>query len=430
MPSAYILSGEIDVAALTLAFQRIVERHEILRTTIITEDGRPLQRIELTLNKKDVVQLLDLNDQNITAELVSKLAAEHASHIFNLEMGPLYKVTCAALNPGRVLLMLNFHHIISDGWSMTIVIDELLANYREFVAGNEIASKPLRVQYKDYVEWHESKMKQETLSLKEYWMQKLAGKVPKVLLPLDATRQSRQSFVGAHYDFGIDYNDARRLKEFCNSSQTTMFVPVLAALYLLLYSFKRQRHLVIGTPVSGRHHPDLQDQIGCYLNILPLYFRIDGHQPLRELIGALNRELREVSDYQDYPFDLLAQDLKSRQPELDETFRCGLSWNNFNYTGGSLPFSVEPVSTQFNVAKSDLWFYGMEGYNNSIQFNVEYNTEVFQSDTISQVVDLFRGFMSNLAHDPGLTIDEVVLNLAPEANVPAIEAAFTLNFRK
>ncbi|MCD6571342.1 MAG: amino acid adenylation domain-containing protein, partial [Deltaproteobacteria bacterium] len=266
-----LLEGNLNVNIITKALQIVVDRHESLRTTFSTRDDKPVQIIADYL--KVELPLIDLTDkpedkQNI---YVDRVIDKEASTTFDLEEGPLFRVKIIRLAPLKHILLLTMHHVISDGWSIGIILKEAASAYFAIIKSKEPELPGLRIQYRDFAYWQNKLLEDGGLEeQKAYWLDKLGGRLPVLDLPTDRPRPPVQTSNGSVHRFSIDAGLTSRLHELSKGHDATLFMILLGAFSVLLNRLTHQEDIIIGSPIAGRNHPDLESLIGFFVNTLAL----------------------------------------------------------------------------------------------------------------------------------------------------------------
>src|SRR5690349_644444 len=279
------MEGPLSVVALERALNEVVLRHEALRTTIRQMDGEPVQ----VISSPHVFHLTKFDLQNVPqaqreteAQLLLTIEARKA---FNVEGGPLFHATLLLLSAEEHILLLTLHHIISDGWSIGILVRELMELYEAFVHGRSSRLAQLPIQYVDFAVWHREWLQGEVLEKAvSYWKEKLAG-VPSLLeLPTDRPRPPSQGFSGARQPVVITLELTESLRALGEQQNATLFMVLLAAFKVLLFRHARQEDIVVGVPIAGRNNPDLENVIGLFINMLAMRTDLSGNPTFRELL--------------------------------------------------------------------------------------------------------------------------------------------------
>ncbi|MCP5052271.1 MAG: AMP-binding protein, partial [bacterium] len=360
------------------------------RTTFTTAEGVPKQRIHQSTD-------FSIERTSAPAGESDHLITGHASFIFDLSEGPLFNIKLVKTGKNEHFLLLNMHHIIGDGWSMDILMLELAALY----AGNSLP--PLRIQYKDYAHWQNRALEDsKTERIKAYWFQKLSrgNDIPLLELPVDFPRPPVRTYNGKSIDFRLDAPLTSAVTGLCRQQEVTLFMLLLAAVNVLFYRYTGQEDIIIGTPVAGRDHPDLEEQVGCYVNTLALRNNIDGNQSFQQFLEQVKQTAADAYENQMYPFDRLVDQLDlardtSRHPLFDVMV---LLETNRQDTLKPDRIEITPVSHQYNISKFDMTFDFRET-GEHIEASIGYNTDLFQPARIrrlcSHLEELIKGIIDN-----------------------------------
>ncbi|HVV03615.1 MAG TPA: amino acid adenylation domain-containing protein, partial [Puia sp.] len=389
MPAAFRIIGRPDIDRLLQAFRCVIEKYEILRTTFTTQDGVPLQVIrqpaEIDFNIREVI----LEDQQELADVFR----QQWSKPFDLEKGPLLDCFILVAKEER-FLSFNMHHIISDGWSLVLLYKDMMAAYRDLAAGGVGRLSHPDVQYKDFAVWQrslweEGRRKEES----DFWKRLFADEAPVLTLPLDFPRPPVKTYKGAvvqHIFSSSFMDDMNRLSV---QEGVSLFMILISGVALLLGKYAGQNDLVIGTPVSGRDHPQLQDQIGFFVNTLPIRINIDESEDVRSLLRRQKQMLLQAFDCQAFPFDRLVESLQLKK-ELSRSLLFDVMVVLQNMDGlqdedmsGILPgLQLERVNVDPGIAKYDLSFI-FSGKGRSLGLQIEYNTNLFRASTIDRMIE-------------------------------------------
>jgi len=306
VPGALRLCGMLDKAALRRSFASLAARHESLRTRLHLDDESRTQQV---LPHTDIQILEDRTDE---AQLKARVEAEIARP-FDLRQGPLLRVTLLELNAQEHVLVLVQHHIVSDGWSMGVMVQELMQLYAAYSQGQDCTLTPLPIQYGDYALWQRRWMEagEKTRQL-DYWRQLLGGTQPVLALPLDRPRPAQQRFLGARQDIQLDPGLVTGLKALAQREGVTLFMLLLASFQLFLYRYSGQRDIRVGVPIANRNRVETEALIGFFVNTQVLKADLDGAMSFSELLQHTKRRALEAQAHQDLPFEQLVEAL---QPE-------------------------------------------------------------------------------------------------------------------
>jgi amino acid adenylation domain-containing protein len=381
MPYAMWLEGPVDADALQRAMDGVVARHAALRTSIVAFDGVPEQVIAdapgVTIERVPLPAGLDDAARTRQAEAV---AAERARTPFDLADGPLIRATLIDAGAGRHLLVLVMHHIVSDGQSVRILVDELSAAYREETTGTP-ASPPERwLDYGDYAVWQRDRLRGDELArLMDYWRGQLGGAPELLTLPADRPRPARQSSRGAEATMTIDAATIRHLTEVAQEANATKFMAFLTGYAVTLARYARQREIVIGTPVSGRTHAELDPIIGIFTNTVALRISLAGNPTFAELLAQVRDATADALSYQELPFEKLVEELApDRTLAHSPLLQVQFAYQSLTPPALSLDGVRSSASVLFTeTAKLDLTMYADVSERDCAALVLEYSTDLF-----------------------------------------------------
>ncbi|WP_158664903.1 non-ribosomal peptide synthetase [Pseudomonas sp. SWI44] len=308
MSSVLRLQGALDGDALQAAFDELVARHESLRTRFTEVDGQAVQLVDA--HARILVEQQTVVDPAGVAELVEA----YGQQPFDLRQGPLLRVKLLRVDDQQHVLSLVQHHIVSDGWSMRIMIDELITLYRARVTGTPAVLAPLPVQYADYALWQRSWMDAgERDRQQAYWQRQLGGQQPVLELPTDFPRPQALSYRGDRVDFRLSMALTQGLKALARREGVTLYTLLLAAFQALLYRYSGQQDVRVGVPVAGRNRPEVERLIGFFVNTQVLRAQVDGSRPFTELLAQVRQATQQAQQYQDLPFEQLVELLQPQR---------------------------------------------------------------------------------------------------------------------
>ena len=307
------LKGPLRVAAFEQSLNTIVTRHETLRTYFTTTDGQPLQVISPSMPVDLRVVPFNHLPQGERELEARRLASEESRLPFNLARGPLLRVVLLELGVEDHIMLLTVHHIISDAWSMNILIRELTTLYGSLLKGEQESLPELAVQYADYAAWQREWLTGEELERQlSYWRGQLAGAPALLELSTDLPRPLVQSFRGAHHSFTLSQSLSQQLNALSRSEGVTLFVMLLTAFKVLLNRYTGQTDIVVGTPIANRNRLEIEGLIGLFLNTLALRTKISDQMSFRELLKRVHQSMLGAYAHQEMPFERIVADL---QPE-------------------------------------------------------------------------------------------------------------------
>ncbi|WP_343691143.1 amino acid adenylation domain-containing protein [Chitinophaga sp.] len=410
--------AELDPIVFEAAINAVVERHEILRTTF-REDGQGHVRQFVQASSKALfrLQVRDLSKEPAADRKASALIAEDSKQLYDLSTGPLFRVILFRLSPLKQLLYFNMHHIISDGWSMNVLERDVMHYYDAFINKKHATLPPLEIQYKDYAYWQQEQLLSAQYTLhREFWISRLSGELPLFELPIQSPRPAKLSHNGYSFTLKIDIADIAALKDICRQQQATPFMGLLAVLNVLMYRYTGQEDLVIGTSTAGREQSFLQQQIGFYINTLPLRFKFAGHDTFRQLLGTVRNDVLAYLQHQDYPFEKMVEDLGiKRDPSRSPLFDVMVILHNekeqtMPVVEGDLVFHGEqPV--KYDV---DIDFYEAD---EALLMKVGFNTDIYEKDTIVRLAHHYASLLHALNEQPDVALSAVAYLDATEQDL-------------
>ncbi len=406
-----LLKGQLNRGALERAIQRIVERHESLRTVFIVVKGEPRQKI---LEKPDFHIRIKSIGNSLQEEFNRNLKER-----FDLQKGPLFKAILYPIADDRHILFINMHHIISDGWSISVLTRELGQLYEAYLHGISDPLATLQYQYKDYTAWQNKMLgSDEFAEHRRFWHTKLAGELPVMNLPIDIARPSVRSFQGDAVRLMLDKAQTRDLNRLGVKQNVTLFIILKALVSVLLHRYSNQDDLIIGTSVAARERKELFDQIGFFVNTLALRTTISTEEPFSVLLERTKIEMLDAYEHQLYPFDLLVEELKierdiTRNPIFDVML---VLQNNepMNLVFGGLV--CEETDLDYAFSKFDLTFNFRE-MDGDLKLNLEYNTDIFHRERIERMGGHFEMLVKEVLRDSDCPIGKLQLLTASETQM-------------
>ena len=414
IPLHQLLEGALDTGALEAAFLRLIRRHESLRTTFTTIEGEPRQRIHAAIDFR--LRTVDLSREESPESVSRKWGREESLRPFDLETGPLFRVTLLKLSEQRHVLLFTLHHIISDGVSIAIFARELSQLYSSVRRGEPNPLPPLRIQYRDYAHWQNTVLESEAVSAhRRYWLEKLSGKIPALNLPTDFPRPATQTFNGHEIHFRLEPNRCDTLRAFNHEHNVSLFMTLLAALKVLLHRYGGQEDIIIGSPFAGRNHPDLEDQIGFYINTIALRDSVRDDVPWLLFLQQIRQTVTEAFDHQMYPFDRLVDELRlERDLSRSPLFDVILILQNQDDSGFLLEnLRTRPFFEHPDTSKIDLTFCFQENQD-GLHLSIEYNTDLFRQDRISRMGGHFLVLLNSILAHPSEPIGRLAMLTEPE----------------
>jgi amino acid adenylation domain-containing protein len=405
-----ILEGLLNISAFSNAFETLIQRHESLRTIFITIDHQPRQKIckNIGFNIKQF-DLSNTADSEILAENIIK---KELAQQFDLSSGPLLKASLVKMNDKYHYLIFMMHHIISDGWSLDILVNELFSLYNAYKNNLHYELKPLKIQYKDYAYWHNKLLSGAVgEKLKNYWHTKLSP-MPRVLnLPTDFPRPPLKTSHSDTIYFTLNKDLSGKLNSFGKDNNSSLYMLLISLVRSLIYRYTAQEDFIIGTALACRDHADLEDQIGFYVNLLPLRTIVKGADTFFEVLKKEKQTILEVFEHQSYPFDRLVKELnmaedKSRFPMFDVVVDLQDDEQIDERLVDDLKMRVS--ERQSLVSEYDLAFLFVEKMNN-IELQMTYATRLFKRETIMNMLEHFELITKTVMDAPGIQISKIEL---------------------
>ncbi|MEO1514769.1 MAG: amino acid adenylation domain-containing protein [Bacteroidota bacterium] len=411
VPGAFMLEGKLDRRAFRKALLSILSRHEILRTTFVTDDGELRQRIEAYDPERLQLEYINLSGTDEADDQLNDLIDQEYQQPFDLENGPLFRAKLIRFDRQRHAFLYTLHHIITDGWSMQVFFKELVEGYQLAAQSKPDQRPALAIQHKDYSEWLLKKLKQkDTESARNYWLQHLEGEIPVLDFPTDLPRPDLKTYNGRSIRLDIPKDLYEQLTQFCRQKNLSMFMLLLGAMKSLLARYTQQNDLIIGTVVAGRAYPELQDQIGYYTNTLPLRTQIDSKDSVASFFEKIRKVVLDAFTHQAFPFDDLVELLPlDRNISRSPVFDVLLTHQNAGIFESETPslgdLSVYPVgSGTFESVRYDMEFIFTE-FEDGLIASIGYNADLFVTETIERFSQHFLSWLQALLTQPDAQVN-------------------------
>jgi amino acid adenylation domain-containing protein/non-ribosomal peptide synthase protein (TIGR01720 family) len=410
IPFGFLLRGKLHLEALSQALDRIIGRHEVLRTTFTAIDGEPVQQITPENSSHFLLLEHDLRSHGETKTALDLLIAEEADAPFDLARGPLLRGRLICLADREHVLLITMHHIVSDGWSLEVLVRELTELYRAFSRGEIDPLPGLELQYGDFAVWQRQWVQSGALQYQaEYWKATLAGAPELLELPTDHPRPDQQSLAGAIASLKLDQQLTQDLKTFSSNHGITLFMTLLGAWSILLARLSGQQDLVIGVPVANRTRSEIEPLIGFFVNTLALRLDLSGSPTVGELLKQVREQSIAAQQHQDLPFEQIV-DLAHPVRSLAYTplFQVMFSWENVSTQEQRFAgLEMEPLGfSSCETSKFDLSF-SLQETAGSIVGQLEYATALFERTTIDRYLEYFRNVLQGMVTDDTINVDRV-----------------------
>lgn len=392
---ALLIEGNLCKEKIEETLNRLINRHESLRTSFVMIDGQPMQKIHEDISIK--IAYKELGEEDIEKE-IGKLIMP-----FNLSEAPLLRAGLIKIKENENVFVMDIHHIIADGTSMNILLKEFITLYQD----EELPL--LNIQYKDFAFWQKKSIYDAKLeNQKKYWINEFSNEVPDLSIPTDYSRPRYQSFEGDKLSFSIDSNLTDKLKKLASIKQTSLYMVLVSAYYLLLSKYSGKEDIVVGTPIAGRTHLQVKNVIGMFVNTLALRNYPKGEKSFEEFLHEVKNRTLEAYDNQEYPFEMLVEELNiprdmSRNPLFDAMF----VFQNMEKVQGSISdLNIYSYSFHSKRAKFDITLFAEE-INNYLSFELEYCTKLFNEHSMERLTKYFANILEQIVEAPHLKLCDI-----------------------
>jgi amino acid adenylation domain-containing protein len=402
MPSALRLTGMLNIASFHQSISELIRRHESLRTTFSDIQGEPAQIIHAAFPLS--ISLIDLRRIASAQQsaVVRELAGREAQRLFDLSTGPLLRVSLLILGDEDYVVLFTMHHIISDGWSMGILVREVMALYEAYTSGNASPLPELEIQYSDFAKWQRDWLKGEILDNQlGYWKEQLAGAPPILDLPADRPRPSLKTIQGSVEPLALSEELSAALKALSMSEGATLFMTLLAGFQTLLYRYTGQPDILVGTPIAGRNRLEVERLIGFFVNSLVIRTDLSGNATFGQVLRRVREKVLEAYTHQELPFELLVEELQperslSHSPIFQVMFALQSAPEQELKVAG---LKLDGLDADIDAAKFDMTF-ALQEVGNRIEGALEYNTDLFDPTTIKRMLQHFEALLENVTAHP------------------------------
>ena len=399
VPSAVRVQRPVNMSLLEKSLQIVVQRHESLRTTFVPMPTGPVQVIAPSVDVP--LHVIDLRGMapKEQATAIDSYAQQEAQTPFRLDAVPLLRAKALWLDDAEMLLLVTQHHIITDGWSVEVLVREWLGAYDSLRQGLPLSLPAMPIQYADYAVWQHTWAQSEACDAQRtFWQEQLAD-IPMILdLPTDHTRPALQTYRGAHHAFTVPREVVVGLQQVSQQAGATLYTTLLAAFEVLLHRYTRQDDFIVGTVTAGRTRPELEDLLGFFVNTLPIPAKLGADPRFSEVVARTQQIVLAAQEQQDIPFDQLVEALHpvrdaSHPPLVQVLFTFLDEWHHFEGV------QIEPITWQMQSAKFDLTL-DLTQTATGLWATIEYNTDLFESPTISRMAEHFLRLLGGIVADP------------------------------
>ncbi len=407
IPCAMEITGSLNVPVLERTIQEIARRHEILRTNFQQIDGQNVQII----NPESSITLTVVNLESEQLTTVEKLINLEAEKSFDLNQDLLFQATLWRLSETTHVLLLNMHHIISDGWSMGILLQELSTLYQTYLSPDKSPLPELAIQYADFAVWQRQYLNHEVRQKQlNYWKQQLADAPPLLELPADRVRPPVQSFQGGVWEFEINSDVSQKVRELSQKSGATLFMTILAAFVTLLYRYSNQDDILVGSPMANRNRPEIEPLIGYFVNTVVLRNQLTGNPSFSEVINRVRTVAMDAHVHQDVPFEQVVEALQpQRNLSYSPLFQVLFDLQHSLTDKLQLPgLTLTPFHLGHTTSKFDLSLVIEETGDKLIGW-WEYSSDLFNLETIIRLGNNFQTLLAGIVANPETPISQLPL---------------------
>jgi len=400
MSKAIEVLGKLDLDKLDRTMRQLIKRHEALRTSFEIVDQEIVQRVH-------PAEEVDFNVENIIVNSAQEISEKIEGFIkpFNLKNAPLIRVGIIKLEEQRNIIIFDVHHIISDGISVSILTNEFSVLYIDK------ALDPLKIQYKDYSDWQLKKM--ESLEVKKqekFWLNEFSGKLPKAKLPTDYPSPARRDFKGDNIEFKLHKDITEKLKKLGQKTSTTLYMILLADLNILLSKYCQEEDIVVGTPIAGRTHRDLENVIGMFVNTLAIRSNVDKDLRFIEYLEAIKEKTLVAFDNQEYQFEELVQ-MVAANSDISQNSLFDVMFAVQNVNGNQMEIGKLTVHSYPLTEKTEKFNLTIECWEDSEELfvNISYATSLYKRETIEKISEYYKHIINLTADDTDVIIQAISL---------------------
>ncbi|WP_460095607.1 amino acid adenylation domain-containing protein [Pseudomonas sp. H3_E03] len=412
IPAALRIQGDLDLEALQQSFATLVQRHESLRTTFVQVDEQAFQVIHEQMNPMVIPRILDGGHEQIQAFVRQQIAEP-----FDLQNGPLLRVGLLRVAADEHVLVLTQHHIVSDGWSMQLLVQELIQGYAACSQGEPLALAELPIQYADYAVWQRQWMDAgERERQLAYWTDVLGGEQPLLTLPTDRPRPTRQSFAGARLAIDLPQVLGQQLRQLAQREGSTLFMVLLASFQALLHRYSGQSDIRVGVPIANRNRVETEGLIGFFVNTQVLKAEVDPQQRFSALLAQVKQEAIGAEAHQDLPFEQLVEALRPER-NLSHSPLFQVLYNHQSVARQALPalpgLVIKTQDWESQTAQFDLTLDTLEA-EGELSAALTYATDLFDASTVQRLAEHWLNLLHGIVADPRQRVGELPLLTAAE----------------
>ncbi len=426
VPAALKVFGDLKLQKLEDAFNALIKRHEILRTIFPSKNGEAHQLIlpQLKICISDGFQDLSALPQSQQKASVEKITSEEAYMSFDLSSGPLIRLKLLKISSQEHILLITMHHIISDGWSMSIFFNELSSLYNAFSTGEKFDLSPLSIQYADFVLWQRNWLQGDVFAAQiSYWKNQLADIHDLLELPTDKPRPKELTYKGDHYKVSLPREVKDKLNQLSQDQGCSLFMTLLTAFQILLHRYTGQEKIVVGSPIANRHHKEIENLIGFFVNTLALKTTFKAGESFLDILHQVKDTTLDAYQHQDVYFDQLVDHLNitrelNKNPVFQVEFSLDSSLNKAEYVFSEL--TLEPLNSPYVVSTFDLKVSAFE-HEEGIDLEYRYALDLFEPESIRRFNSHFEELIKAILKNPNHLVQDLPLLTSSEKQKILVE---------
>ncbi|WDF58187.1 amino acid adenylation domain-containing protein [Flavobacterium sp. KACC 22758] len=405
--------GELDSVKLEESFRFLINRHEALRTSFKLDENGEARQFITSMEELDFnIKYIDLSSNTEKETAIETYLSKENTTAFNLENAPLLRVSLIKSGEDEYVFFMTMHHIIGDGWSSVVLFREMVTIYNSLVQEKEINLPELRIQYKDYAGWLNQEAQQEHYKASEaYWLNQFSGTLPVIELPGFKKRPLVKTYNGDYLSYQFPKSFTEKLAVFSQKHDVTLFMTLMAGINALLSRYTGQQDIIVGSPIAGREHSDLENQIGLYLNTLAFRTQMDKNFNFLDLVRHEKEIILGGYEHQGYPFDELVDKLELKREsgrsvlfDIMVVLQSQSKLNNFE-SNKLLGLEINEQEINHKKAQFDLIFAFME--NDGLLLGIEYNTDIYDAVFIEKIAGHFEQLVSEMIEQPETKIQHI-----------------------
>ncbi|QHI35445.1 Tyrocidine synthase 3 [Kordia antarctica] len=420
MPTSIELASDINIENFIQAIETVVDRHEILRTVFKRDASEEVRQWILSREELGFkVEFKDYENEENKQNLVAQYIQEDAYKEFDLENEPLLRVSFLKLEEDRYVFYYNMHHIISDGWSLDILSKEVMYCYESLTTGIAPSFEPLNIQYKDYSEWQLKQLESSAFQKgQEYWLNTLSSDLPTINLPSRKIRPAIKTFNGQRLGTFLPKESTQKLKQFCETLDGSLFMGLLSSWNVLLYRYTMEKDLIIGVPVAGREHLDLENQIGFYVNTLTLRNQLNPKDSFIDFFKKVKDNTLAAYEHQAYPFDMLIEKLQlTRDTSRSAVFDVMLTLQNAGDKRDLIPSKNFDENEITDLGKCNVKFdinIAAEEIGEQVYLRFDYNEDVYEQEMMMSLLSHYKNLVQQIVENTATIIEDITFLSAEE----------------